>query len=192
MAFCGESRVRVAVSSTPAACSGFSAWAFGSPVRGGDRSCHAPLFRTTLTVAVRFSLSAALSFFGPSLGPPFCSCAPQTLLRPLLTSPRLSTRGSPRVSAWSFRSRLWALQHAVSDFGLRVCSPTRPRHPASLPICVPSVERLPPALSRRPLAEATWRFSYGWRHKPPSGTFHPDRPCPCRAHERRLPSRLLM
>lgn len=37
--------------------------------------------------------------------------------------------------------------------GLRGCSPTRPRHPASLPICVPSVERLPPALSRRSLAD---------------------------------------
>ena len=68
--------------------------------------------------------------------------------------------------------------------GLRVCSPARPRHPASLPICVPSVERLPAALSRRLLAETTWQFGYGWRHKPPSGTFHPDRADPCRAHER--------
>src|ERR1035438_10377733 len=74
--------------------------------------------------------------------------------------------------------------------GLRTCSPARPRHPASLPICVPSVERLPPALSRRLLAETTWRFGYGWRHKPPSGTFHPDRPNPCRAHERRFPNLL--
>src|SRR5437667_1648211 len=74
--------------------------------------------------------------------------------------------------------------------GLRACSPARPRHPASLPICVPSVERLPPALSRRLLAETTWRFGYGWRHKPPSGTFHPDRPDPCRAHERGIHSAL--
>src|ERR1035438_3887259 len=72
--------------------------------------------------------------------------------------------------------------------GLRPCAPAPPQHPASLPICVPSVERLPPALSRRLLAETTWRFGYGWRHKPPSGAFHPDRPTPCRAHERRLPS----
>ena len=71
------------------------------------------------------------------------------------------------------------------NIGLRVCSHTRPRHPASLPICVPSVEPLPPALSRRPLAGTTWRFGYGWRHQPPSGTFHPDRTGPCRAHERR-------
>jgi hypothetical protein len=38
-----------------------------------------------------------------------------SLLRPLLTSPGLSAKGSPRVSACSFRSRRWALQTAVSD-----------------------------------------------------------------------------
>jgi len=52
--------------------------------------------------------------FGPSLDLPFCSCKPQTLLRPLLTSRRLSTPGSPRVRVGSFRSRLWALQNALS------------------------------------------------------------------------------
>ncbi len=52
--------------------------------------------------------------FGPSLDLPFCSCKPQTLLRPLLTSRRLSTPGSPRVRVCSFRSRLWALQNALS------------------------------------------------------------------------------
>ena len=51
--------------------------------------------------------------FGPSLGAPFCSCAPQTLLWPLLTSPHLSAQGSPRVRICSFRSRLWALQSVV-------------------------------------------------------------------------------
>jgi hypothetical protein len=59
-------------------------------------------------------VSSARSF-GPSLETPFCSCVPLTLLWPLLTSRSLSTPGSPRVSACSFRSRLWALQHAVSD-----------------------------------------------------------------------------
>ena len=38
-----------------------------------------------------------------------------SLLRPLLTSPGLSARGSPRVSVCSFRSRRWALQTVVSD-----------------------------------------------------------------------------
>ena len=33
----------------------------------------------------RFSLSFVLSFFGPSLETPFCSCVPQSLLWPLLT-----------------------------------------------------------------------------------------------------------
>ena len=64
--------------------------------------------------------------FGPSLGTPFRACAPRTLLWPLLTSPRLSARGSPRVRVGSFRSRLWALQNAVSDsWASRVlaCSP---------------------------------------------------------------------
>ena len=49
-----------------------------------------------------------------------------SLLRPLLTSPRLSTPGSPRVSACSFCSRRWALQSVVSDsWASRVlaCSP---------------------------------------------------------------------
>ena len=62
--------------------------------------------------------------------------------------------------------------------GIRGGSPPRPQHPASLPICVPSVERLPPTLSRRLHAETTWWFGYGGRHQPPSGTFHPDRPEP--------------
>ena len=57
--------------------------------------------------------------------------------------------------------------------GLRACSPARPRHPASLPICVPSVERLPATLSRRLLAETTWRFGYGWRHYPRREPFIP-------------------
>src|SRR6266852_6313834 len=52
--------------------------------------------------------------FGPSLETPFCSCVPQSLLWPLLTSPPLSRRGSPRVRVCSFRSRLWALQNAIS------------------------------------------------------------------------------
>ena len=38
-----------------------------------------------------------------------------SLLWPLLTSPPLSTRGSPRVSVCSFRSRRWALQDVASD-----------------------------------------------------------------------------
>ena len=68
----------------------------------------------------------SLSSFGPSLETPFLSCVPPTLLWPLLTSPRLSARRSPRVRVGSFRSRLTALQHALSDcWASRVlaCSP---------------------------------------------------------------------
>ena len=69
-----------------------------------------------LSLAIPSSASVgSVRSFGPSLETPFCSCVPLTLLWPLLTSRSLSTPGSPRVSACSFRSRLWALQHAVSD-----------------------------------------------------------------------------
>jgi len=60
-----------------------------------------------------------LALFGPSalrIETPFCSCVPPALLRPLLTSLRLSAQGSPRVSVRSFRSRLRALQNVVSEF----------------------------------------------------------------------------
>ena len=78
---------------------------------------------------LRFSLSFALSFFGPSLGTPFSSGVLQTLLRPLLTAPGLSAGGSPRVRVCSVRSRLWALQNAVSDCRasrVLACSPPTP------------------------------------------------------------------
>ena len=64
--------------------------------------------------------------FGPSLGTPFRSCAPPTLLWPLLTPQPLSGSGPPRVSVCSVRSCLWALQNTVSDsWASRVlaCSP---------------------------------------------------------------------
>ena len=72
------------------------------------------------------TLVGSVRSFGPSLETPFRSCVPLSLLWPLLTSRSLSTPGSPRVSACSFRSRLWALQGAVSDsWASRVlaCSP---------------------------------------------------------------------
>ena len=58
-----------------------------------------------------------LALFGPSalrIGTPFCSCVPPALLRPLLTSHRLSAAGSPRVNVCSFCSRLWALPNVAS------------------------------------------------------------------------------
>jgi len=126
----------------------------------------------------------SLSSFGPSLETPFRSCVPQTLLWPLLTSPRLSTRGSPRVRVCSFRSRLWALQSAVSDcWASRVlaCSPPTPCLTAHL--C--SFGR---TFACHPFAPAPYGDDLTVRLRlaslPPSGTFHPDRPDPCRAHER--------
>ena len=72
--------------------------------------CFVPSFLISSSASV-----GSVRSFGPSLGLPFCSCKPQTLLWPLLTPQRLSAPGSPRVSVCSFRSRLWALQNAVSD-----------------------------------------------------------------------------
>src|SRR6266851_2716402 len=114
IAFCGESRVQLLLVVHSRGLRRLLRLGLGWPDRGGDRSCHAPPFRTALEVPSRFSLSSALSFFGPSLGPPFCSCEPQTLLWPLLTPRRLSAPGPPRVRVCSFRSRLWALQNAIS------------------------------------------------------------------------------
>ena len=133
---------------------------------------------------LRFSLSFALSFFGPSLGTPFSSGVLQTLLRPLLTAPGLSAGGSPRVRVCSFRSRLWALQSAVSDCRasrVLACSPPTPCLTAHL--C--SFGR---TFAFHPFAPAPCRDDLAVRLRlaslPPSGTFHPDRPDPCRAHER--------
>src|SRR6185436_1705035 len=124
--FCGESRVKLLLVVHSRGLQRLLHLGLGLPDRGSDRNCHAPPFRTAFEVPFRFSLSIALSFFSPSLGTPFCSCVPQSLLWLLLTSPRLSTRGPPRVSACSFRSCLWALQNVVSDFWASLvlaCSP---------------------------------------------------------------------
>ncbi len=134
------------------------------------------------------------SFFGPSLETPFCSCVPQTLLWPLLTSPRLSARGSPRVRVCSFRSCLWALQNAVSDcWASRVLACSPPTSCLTAHLC--SFGR---TFAYHPFTPAPCGDDLAVRLRlaslPPSGTFHPDRPDPCRAHERgradRCPRRL--
>ena len=141
-------------------------------------------FRRLLPSPFRFSFSSALSFFSPWLGAPFCSCAPQTLLWLLLTSPRLSAGGSPRVSSGSFCSGLWALHHVISElWASRVlaCSPLT----CCLAAHLCSFGR---AFAFHPFAPlprgSSLAVDYGWRHQPPSGTFHPDRHRTCRAHKR--------
>jgi hypothetical protein len=173
-------------SSAPRACGGFSAWALVWPVRGGDRSCHAPPLRTAREVPVRFSLSFALWFFGPSLETPFGSCVPQTLLWPLLTPRRFSAPGSPRVRVCSFRSCLWALQSVVSDcWASRVLACSPPTSCLTAHLC--SFGR---TFACRPFAPAPCGDDLAVRLRlaslPPSGTFHPDRSDSCRAHERGL------
>src|SRR5258708_38438315 len=70
-------------------------------------------FVLSFVMASSVSIGSVRSF-GPSLETPFCSCVPQSLLWPLLTSPPLSRRGSPPVRVGSLRSRLLALQNASS------------------------------------------------------------------------------
>jgi len=71
--------------------------------------CFVLLFIRAASVSI-----GSIGSFGPSLGLPFGSCRPQTLLWPLLTPQRLSAPGSPRLRVRSFRSRLWALHSAFS------------------------------------------------------------------------------
>ena len=109
-----------------------------------------------------------------------------SLLWPLLTSPRLSARRSPWVSAEPVPACRLALRAPSMTLGLRLCSPARPRSPASLPVRVPTVAGLPAALWVSPS-----RFPPGRSATvgviTPSGTFHPERFGTCQAHERRRP-----
>ena len=139
-------------------------------------------FVLSLAIPSSASVGSARSF-GPSLETPFCSCVPRTLLWPPLTSRRLSTPGSPRVSACSFRSRLWALQTAVSDsWASRVLACSPPTACLTAHLC--SFGR---TFASRPFAPTPCGDDLAVRLRlsssTPSGTFHPDRPSPCRAHE---------
>ena len=147
-------------------------------------------FVLSLIIASSVSIGSVRSF-GPSLGTPFCSCAPQTLLWPLLTPHRLSTAGSPRVRVGSVRSRLWALQNAVSDCrASRVLACSPPTSCLTAHLC--SFGR---TFACRPFAPPPCGDNLAVRLRlaslPPSGTFHPDRPDPCRAHERGFATRFV-
>src|SRR5258706_4310543 len=74
IAFCGESRVQLLLVVHSRSLRRLLRLGLGWPDPGGDRSCHAPPFRTARELPSRFSLRSALSLFGPSLGSPFFSC----------------------------------------------------------------------------------------------------------------------
>jgi hypothetical protein len=124
----------------------------------GDRCCRAGDSSALLAPASSSSSSSVLSSCGPSLQP---LCRPSSLLRPLLTSRRLSPRRSPQV-----RCRICPLvppgstQCVLMIFGLRCSGPACRPHPASLPVRVPAVESLPSASFSFAL-----RFGYGYRHR---------------------------
>lgn len=129
-------------------------------------------------------LVGSVRSFGPSLGTPFRSCVPPSLLWPLLTAPGLSAGGSPRVRVCSFRSGLWALQDAVSDCrASRVLACSPPTSCLTAHLC--SFGR---TFACHPFAPPPCGDDLAVRLRlaspPPSGTFQPDRPNPCRAHER--------
>ncbi len=130
---------------------------------GGDRSCRALRFQIPSKLPFSSSSSSVLSFFGPSLHRRYSA---SSLLRPLLTSSAALTRKiSPgKVQNLSPRAVRLYLMRLRMTFGLRCSQPARRPHPASLPICVPTVESLLRAsfsfTSRLRLA-----FRYGCRHR---------------------------
>ena len=138
-----------------------------------------PGFESLLAPPSSSSSSSVPSFFGPSLHRHY---AASSLLRPLLTSPRLSPWRSPQV-----RCRISPLAPPGSTrcvlmiFGLR-CSEAacRPHH-ASLPVRVPAVESL---LSASFSFASRLRLAVQLRlpSSAPIGSFHPTRFCPCWAH----------
>src|SRR5258706_7111217 len=124
-------------------------FAFGSPrlhrlclsaLRGWLPQLLRPGFESSFAPRFRSFSSSVPWFFGPSLQPHY---QPSLLLRPLLTSPRLSPRRSPQV-----RFRICSLAPTGSTWcvlltlGLRCCQPACRPHPASLPVRVPTVESL--------------------------------------------------
>lgn len=161
------------MSSTPSACGGFSAWASVGQSRVVCVVVTSCRFGRLLKLPFRFSLSFALSFFGPSLDSPFRSCEPQTLLWPLLTATDLSADGSPRVRDRSFRSRLWALQNIVDDcWASRVLACSPPTSCLTAHLC--SFGR---TFAFHPFAPAPYGVDlvvdYGWRHRPRRELFIP-------------------
>lgn len=129
--------------------------------------------------SVRFSLSFVLSFFGPSLGSPFN--APQSLLRPLLTSrTALTAEISLGQRCFFLLVPSCSTEFSLMIVGLRAYSPARPLHPASLHVRVPRVESLPSALSPRSLTVPGWQFGYGCYHLPRREPFIPIETAPAR------------
>lgn len=161
------------LSSTPLASRGFSAWASVGRSRVATAVVTPCRFGHFSVLPFRFSLSVALSFFGPWLGSSFLSSEPQSLLWPLLTATDLSAGGSPRVRNWSFRSRLRALHDVVDDLWASLvlaCSPATSCLTARL--C--SFGR---TFTFHPFAPAPYgddlAVGYGWRHRPRREPFIP-------------------
>ena len=139
IAFFGDFRKRRSLSSTPQRLRRLHRSGPRWPVRGGDRSCRAPPFRTTHRFASSSSFSFVLSFFGPSLGPAFTALS--SLLWPLLTSPGLSAE---RISLGqclclsSHAAEFYLMQ--FDDLRASLLLASSPLHPASLLVRVPAAK----------------------------------------------------
>jgi hypothetical protein len=133
-----------------------------SPSRPVNRSCCRRNSSPSIAPVFSSFSSSVLWFFGPSL---HRHCAASSLLRPLLTSPRLSPGSSPQV-----RCRISPLAPPGSTvyvwmtFGLRCSQPACRPYPASLPVRVPAVESLLPA-SFRFTSRLCVAVRYGCRHR---------------------------
>lgn len=150
------------------------------------------VFRGTTRLGSDGRLADCLSwFFGPLLQP---FSRPSSLLRPLLTSARLSTRSSPRVRCMNFRPVPSGSTRCVFRCRLDFALPSTliARIAASLPVRVPTVV---------PSLETSFALSAS-RHPPcpslrllsrsPFNTFQLMSSRPCRAHWCRSPTCLAL
>ena len=138
-----------------------------------------PGFEPLLAPPSSSSSSSVPSFFGPSLQPRY---RPSPLLRPLLTSPRLSPKRSPQV-----RCRICPLVPPGSTpcvwmkFGLCCSQPARRPHIGLTASSSTYGRRFAFRCFQLRLAATPC----GWLRLPssvPVGSFHPTRFCPCWAH----------
>jgi hypothetical protein len=115
MAFCGESRVRSLLVAHFPGWPQLLRWGLGSQVRGGDRRCRAPPFRAARAGSFRFSLSFALSLFGPSHRNAFSFLRSSTAAMAFADFPAPLSAKIPPAQGLFFHSCLWALEKAVND-----------------------------------------------------------------------------
>jgi hypothetical protein len=158
-------------------------WARRLAVWNSDRSCHVPLFRSFSRRSARFPVGSVGSF-GPSHRDAFLFVRPSIATTASADFPApLSAGISPgQVPVLSVRtSGLYRMPSVTVGLSCVVaCSP--PTSCLSAHLC--SFSR---TFAFHPFAPPPCGDDLAVRLRlaslPPSGTFHPDRPGPCRAHD---------